>query len=338
VFALSFSPDGSLVVSASEDHTLKAWETAAAPDPAVFPTQTMHANEGLVFAPDGQAVAVGANFGVTLLDLQTGQETQYQATGGAAFLPSGKTVVMGGGVLGDRVLLLERASGRWLPGLKGVLADLPSKLVLSPDGKTLATVPTPGFGYDAKLWDMTSRKPLGVVSGHAERASATCAAFSPDGQRLATGGLDGLVKIWDVATQREISSWRHGQEVSAVAFSPDGQLLAAAGGTSLRQYVPGEVKLWDAARGEERATLRRHSRTVTCLAFSPDGKRLATGSEDKTVQLWLPATGQYLTTLQGTARPIRGVAFRPDGRSLAAVDGNGTVLLWHTAVEAEVKP
>jgi WD40 repeat protein len=70
-----------------------------------------------------------------------------------------------------------------------------------------------------------------------------CLAFSPDGGVLASGGYDGVIRVWDIAAGRSILDWDSGQDVlHSVVFSPDGRLLASAG-------RGGVVRCWDARTG-----------------------------------------------------------------------------------------
>jgi WD40 repeat protein len=104
-------------------------------------------------------------------------------------------------------------------------------------------------------------------------------AFSPDGRALASGGLEGALKLWDVASGAERATLvTAGEETAAVAFSPDGQTLAAA--------IDRTVLLWDMATGNCRARLMGHEGKVKCLAYAPGGTRLASGSYDQTIRLW----------------------------------------------------
>ena len=107
-------------------------------------------------------------------------------------------------------------------------------------------------------------------------------AFSPDYHRLATGGEENTVKIWDVETGKELQTLRgHNGDVYTVAFSPDtdGRWVASAGEDCA-------VNVWDSHTGKLIRSLRGHTGLVSSIAFSRDGRRLISGSRDHTVKVW----------------------------------------------------
>jgi WD40 repeat protein len=105
-----------------------------------------------------------------------------------------------------------------------------------------------------------------------------------------------------------------------VAFSPDGRQIATGGGED-------EIRVWDAARGEQIQTLAAHMRPVRTVAFSPDGRQLA-ASGDKMVKIWDLATGQETLTLKGHTFGVPCVAFSPDGQRLASAGYDGALRVW----------
>jgi WD40 repeat protein len=105
-------------------------------------------------------------------------------------------------------------------------------------------------------------------------------AFAPDGHTALSGGWDNTLKLWDVATGREIRTFRgHSRSVDSVAFAPDGH-------TALSGDSEGTVKLWDVATGREIRTFTGHSNSVVSVAFAPDGRTALSGSQDGTAKLW----------------------------------------------------
>jgi hypothetical protein len=152
-------------------------------------------------------------------------------------------------------------------------------------------------------------KLLATLRGHTGDARGV--AFHPDGKLLASGGWDGIVRLWDLEENREIDRWHAGERVHSVAFSPDGRILMVAA-------QPGGVKLREVLTGRDlRAPPAEERFTVTRAVFHPAGRSFAcTG--DRYVKLCDVFDGS-LTVLPVKHRgAVRDVAFSPNGEMLAS--------------------
>jgi WD40 repeat protein len=157
-------------------------------------------------------------------------------------------------------------------------------------------------------------------------------AWSPDGRRVASGGLDGTVHVWGPDTgQIFLSLYGHRGGVGALAFSPDGKSLVTSNGHSFgglvgeRVVEPSQVRLWDAATGKLLKTYTEHGGLVERVAFRPDGKALivlgwAKIGDPTTLFVWEIDTGKTLGKL--TLPQYAGlVGIGPDGRLVLSVPG-----------------
>jgi WD40 repeat protein len=166
------------------------------------------------------------------------------------------------------------------------------------------------------------------LEGH--QNSVRSISFSPDGKTLASGSADKTIKLWELATGKEIKTLSgHQGGVNSVSFSPDGKTLASASGDKT-------IKLWELATGKEIKTLSGHQEYVNSVSFSPDGKTLASASRDNTIKLWELATGKEIQTLSGHQNSVNSVSFSPDGKTLAS-GSIDKIKLWDLATGKEIK-
>ncbi len=157
----------------------------------------------------------------------------------------------------------------------------------------------------------------------------TSVAYSPDGQRLASGSAEGTVKVRDVRTGQVLYQWRMPGGVRGLAFSPDGQYLAAG-------CLDGRARVWDLRTGKPGVDFLNPSGPVTSVAFSPDSRWLASASEDKTVKVWDVRTGQLAGPSLEHKFPVSSVVFSADGQRLITSCGGfppptrkgGQVTVW----------
>jgi WD40 repeat protein len=175
-----------------------------------------------------------------------------------------------------------------------------------------------------------------TLRGHAKGIQGV--AYAPDGKTLATASNDGTVKLWDMATGRELLTIQGvADAVLGVTVSLDGRMLATAG-------ADGKAKIWDVAAGKLITSIDAEDGAVNGVAFSPDGKLLATADDDGTAKLWDVASGRKLRAFEGhndivndIFNPVNSVAFSPDGKTLATAHFDKTAKLWDVASGRELR-
>ena len=336
VRAVAVAPDGSWLVSAGQDDTVRIWDAATGGERATLSGQT-DLVVAVAIAPDGTWLATGSvNRTVQLWDAATGRElatlTGHTDSVEAVAIAADGTWLASAGQDGT-VRIWDAATGRELAILTGH-TDSVEAVVIAPDGTWLATG---SRDRTLRIWYAATGRERATLTSHTSLVMALAAA--PDSSWLATGGgMDGTVRIWDAVTGQERATWvAHTGGVRAVAVGPDGTWLATGD-------EEGMIRIWDVATGQERAIFVGHTHFVEAIAVAPDGTWLATGSQDGTVRIWDVAAGQEIHDVAteqkeamwaGHADEVTAMAAAPDRSWLATGSRDGTVQIWDAATGQE---
>jgi WD40 repeat protein len=213
-----------------------------------------------------------------------------------------------------------------------------SAITYSPDGRLIATGSGGHFsrgkgGSNIELWDRTTgrRRP----APHRTDNVIWSLAFNPEGTKLAVGGTNPQIEVWDAKTGEILWAKQETQlpQAMSVAFSPDGESLAVGFGL-YSQEKTFQVKLHDVATGREADTFPGPKGGVNDLAFDPDGRRLAVAGSD-VVEVWDVAAHTKVHELPGHSKWIYSVAYSPDGKWLATGGWDRTIKLRDAATGEE---
>ncbi|KAG0223210.1 hypothetical protein BGX31_008638 [Mortierella sp. GBA43] len=201
--------------------------------------------------------------------------------------------------------------------LPSLIEDIPQhSCAYSPDGKSFAVGLLNG---NISVYTTSSWERLQMI-GHAGGVGGL--AYSPKGDRIASGGNDKTVRLWDVATGKCYTVLEgHSHQVTSVAYSPQGNLIASGS-------LDGTVRIWDVETNECRHTMYCRLVGFKSLAFSPNGHQIATGCNDNSVRLWDTETGVSKHILRGHTDQVSSVRYSPLGDLLASGSWDKTVRLW----------
>ena len=318
---IASTADGRQLVSASDDKTIRVWDSASGKTVRAIRGESAPGHAGKVFAmalsPDGKLLAEGGYMApfngenhievgtIRLYEFASGKLVALlmghtAVVNGLAFSPDGSKLISGQGGQNAFAIIWDTglragsfvAEPKLLHRLEGHKDDIYA-VGFSPDGSRAVTG---SYDHDLRLWRVTDGKQIAHMTGHGDKVQSL--AVAPDGT-IATSDWSGEIRLRDSgsgggASERDgrflrvLARQRTG--VGSLSFSPDGKLLLSSCWRDCNSVFADKV--YDAASGKEIATYTGHDNIVLATAFSPDGRWAATGGgANEEIHLWDPHSG-----------------------------------------------
>jgi WD40 repeat protein len=318
----AYSPDGTHIVTASDDGTARVWDAATGATLLVLKGHT----GGVIsaaFSPDGKRIVTASSDRTARVwDAAIGTQLLIlEGHGGwinsATFSPDGKRILTASSDKTARIS--DAATGAQLRTLFGHESPILSA-TFSPDGTRIVTA---SDDKTARVWDAATGKQLLTLGGH--ESWVRTARFSPDGARIVTASGDKTARVWNASTGAELLALRgHDWAVRSAAFSTDGTRIVTASDDWT-------ARVWSAKTGTQQLILIGSKGTVWSSEFSPDGTHVVTSSDDKSARVWDVATGNRLSVLKGHREGVYSATFSPDSSRIVTASADSTARIWDVA-------
>lgn len=276
----AISLDGSHVVSASVDKTLRVWNAATGAEQHCLQVRKRGGFFGksvFIYKVDWvRAHVAGSDLG--------GLGKRAERYVRCVLSGDGSLVAASG--YDDTLRVWKISNGAEIAAVCHLETFLVTSCAISPDGRYLVSAST---DKTLRLWDIATGAERAVLSGH--HAPIDDCAISPDGSFIVSASWDKTLKIWDPLTGRERASLvGHMARVGRCVISPDCSYIVSVG-------MDETLRLWDSATGAERATLVGHAGSIAGCAISPDASLVVSAGSDRTLRVWDAATGNPLVLL-----------------------------------------
>ncbi|OYW57283.1 MAG: hypothetical protein B7Y80_12275 [Hyphomicrobium sp. 32-62-53] len=278
VTAISYSDDGTAIVTASKDATVKVWTAASA---TLKRTIEMDDGPATAMAVSGNRLLTGhANGNVVLWDWERAERISAYKRNDAeiwsvAFLGSAQRFAAAGHDWKIAVWDATTTSGPF--GLLDAHDSAVQSLAFGITGSK-PVLASGSADKTLKIWNLETLDRVRTYRGHKDYVTAV--ALSTGGKDVASASLDGKVRIWSARSNRLTRSLSgHDGKANALAFAPAGDVLASGG-------ADGKVRVWDFKKSRTPKTLPSHAGSVTALAFSPDAQHIASAGDDGLVRVW----------------------------------------------------
>jgi len=308
VRATDWTPDGSAIVSVSNDARMILWDAATGEQIHRF-DETGGVLDSVAVSPDGLHIAAGFS--------RKGKIRIWEISGGSpvvvlsndstgvsslAWSPDGVSLAVACDRGGTRIWNWRARTSEAVDSRRA------RKVVWDPSGKRLAIA----------IWDqdpiVMNLEEGSSVELNRVRGTRNCSVvdWSPDGRWLAGGDDSGMIEIWDPDTGELIDTYLQIENsVSTLRWSPDSQFLGVGDPS-------GRIQIWEPGTDTDPVTISGHTGGIEHISWSPDGNQFASSSNDNTARIWNWNPVRYRQTMESHfyCRP----RWSPDGTKLAYIN------------------